>query len=122
MSDATVLYVEDDDDAAFFMRFAFEEAGLRNPLRIAVTGQEAIDYLAGNGPFADRRQYPLPGLVLLDLNLPIIPGFQVLHWIRDQPQFQSLPVVICTASDYQGDKEEARRLGAQDYLVNPREY
>jgi len=118
MNDAsTVLYVEDDANAAFFMRFAFEEAGLKNPLQIVITGQEALDYLAGAGPFADREKYPLPGMVLLDLNLPVVPGWNVLQWIRKQPQFQSLPVIVCSASDYETDREQARRLGAQAYLV-----
>ena len=117
MSDATVLYVEDDENAVFFMRFGFEQAGLQNPLQVATTGQEAIDYLAGNAPFADRGKYPLPGLVLLDVNLPMVPGFDVLKWIRNQPQFESLPVVMISASDSDDDKENARRLGAQDFMV-----
>ena len=80
-------------------------------------GAQAIDYLAGNGPFADRSQHPLPALVLLDLNLPKKSGFDVLSWIRQQPQFSSLPVMIYTSSVGLIDKDTARLLGATDYFV-----
>ena len=80
-------------------------------------GAEAIDYLAGNGPFADRTQHPLPALVLLDLNLPKKSGFEVLSWVRQQPQFSSLPVVIYTSSVGLIDKDTAQLLGATDYFV-----
>ena len=79
MSAKAVLYVEDDDNDALFMRKAFEKAGISNPLHIVHDGQEAIDFLAGNGKFVDRQQYPLPCLVLLDLNLPKKPGLEVLR-------------------------------------------
>ena len=114
-----VLYVEDDSNDVFFMEWAFKTAGLSNPLHIATDGNQAIDYLAGNGPYADRAQHPLPALVLLDLNLPQVPGFAVLRWLRQQPQFQGLPVVIYSASDQNADKEQARQLGATDYVVKP---
>jgi CheY-like chemotaxis protein len=82
-----------------------------------VDGAQAIDYLAGNGPFADRSQHPLPALVLLDLNLPKKSGFDVLSWIRQQPQFSSLPVVIYTSSVGLIDKDTARLLGATDCFI-----
>ena len=114
-----VLYVEDDSNDVFFMEWAFKTAGLSNPLHIVTDGKQAIDYLAGNGPYADRAQHPLPALVLLDLNLPQVSGFEVLRWLRQQPQFQGLPVVIFSASDQNADKEQARQLGATDYAVKP---
>ena len=99
------------------LRLAFTRACLPNPVQIAVDGAEAIDYLAGNGPFADRTQHPLPALVLLDLNLPKKSGFEVLSWVRQQPQFSSLPVVIYTSSVGLIDKDTAQLLGATDYYV-----
>ena len=80
-------------------------------------GAQAIDYRAGNGPFADRSQHPLPALVLLDLNLPKKSGFDVLSWIRQQPQFSSLPVMIYTSSVGLIDKDTARLLGATDCFI-----
>jgi CheY-like chemotaxis protein len=97
ISQPAILYVEDEKSDVLLLRVAFTRAGLLNPVHIAMDGAEAIDYLVGNRPFADRNQHPLPALVLLDLNLPKKSGFQVLSWIRQQPQFASLPVVIYTA-------------------------
>jgi CheY-like chemotaxis protein len=119
MSAKTVLYVEDDDNDALFMRKAFEKAGITNPLRIVHDGQEAIDFLAGNREFVDRQQYPLPCLVLLDLNLPKKSGLEVLRWIREQPGFFTLIVVIMSASNQEMDIHRAYSLGANAYLVKP---
>jgi CheY-like chemotaxis protein len=112
-----MLYVEDEKTDVLLLRVAFTRAGLTNTVHIAVDGAEAIDYLAGNGPFADRNQHPLPALVLLDLNLPKKSGFEVLKWIRQQPQFFSLPVMIYTSSVGLIDKETAQLFGATDYFV-----
>ena len=112
-----ILYVEDEKSDVLLLRVAFTRAGLTNPVHVAVDGAQAIDYLAGNGPFADRDQHPLPAFVLLDLNLPKKSGFEVLSWIRQQPQFSSLPVVIYTSSVGLIDKGTARLLGATDYFV-----
>lgn len=115
----TVLYVEDDDNDALFMRKAFEKAGITNPLHIVHDGQEAIDFLAGNGKFVDRQQYQIPCLALLDLNLPKRSGLEVLRWIREQPGFFTLVVVIMSASNQDLDIHRAYSLGANAYLVKP---
>ena len=116
-SPPAILYVEDEENDVFLFRQGFERARLPNPLHIAVDGVEAIDYLAGNGPFADRSLHPLPSLVLLDLNLPGKSGFQVLSWAREQPQFASLPMIIYTSSSLPIDKDTARLLGADDFMI-----
>ena len=117
ISQPAILYVEDEKSDVLLLRAAFTLARLTNPVHVVVDGAEAIDYLAGNRPFADRKQHPLPALVLLDLNLPKKSGFEVLSWIRQQPQFASLPVVIYTSSVGLMDKNTARLLGATDYFV-----
>ena len=117
ISQPAILYVEDEPSDVVLLRVAFTRAGLTNPVHIAVDGAEAIDYLTGNGPFADRNLHPLPALVLLDLNLPKKSGFDVLSWIRQQPQFSSLPVVIYTSSVGLIDKDTARLLGATDCFI-----
>ena len=81
-----------------FMRLAFRKAGLEHSLRTVSNGREAIDYLAGNMAYADRARFPLPSVVLLDLNFPLLSGFAVLQWLRDQKQFKSLPVMVFTSS------------------------
>jgi CheY-like chemotaxis protein len=117
ISQPAMLYVEDEKSDVLLLRVAFSLARLTIPVHVVVDGAQAIDYLAGNGPFADRSQHPLPALVLLDLNLPKKSGFEVLSWIRQQPQFASLPVVIYTSSVGLIDKDTAQLLGATDYFV-----
>jgi two-component system response regulator len=114
-----ILLVEDEDHDVFFMQLALEEAGANNPLSVARDGREAIAYLKGEDKFASRHDFPLPGLVLLDLRLPRVPGLQVLKWIREQPGFMKLPVIICSSSSQDSDVDTAYRLGANGYLVKP---
>lgn len=114
-----VLYVEDEKFDRLFMQMAFQELGLGQTLRMVTSGPEALDYLGGQGKYADRAQHPLPSLVLLDLNLPAISGFEVLQWVRTQPNFQSLPVVMFSSSPQPADKLKALQLGANAYLEKP---
>ena len=115
----SILQVEDDDNDVMFLKLALESAGVTVPLRIAVDGQEAIDYLSGTAPFTDRQAYPEPSLVLLDLRIPKIPGLEVLKWIRKQPALKKIPVLVLTSSDAKRDIEDAYRLGANSYFVKP---
>jgi CheY-like chemotaxis protein len=119
MTDSLVLYVEDVETDVVFVQRAFAYLRSAKPLRVVRDGREAVDYLAGNGRFSDRQRYPLPGLVLLDLKLPGLRGFEVLQWIRQHPQFRSLPVVIFSASALEADQERAREMGANEYVVKP---
>jgi CheY-like chemotaxis protein len=114
-----VLYVEDEDSDVFLMRLAFEKAHIEVPLHAVKDGEVALDYLRGTGDFANREEHPFPGLVLLDLNIPRIHGFKVLEWIRGQPEFAALPVVVYTSSDQPRDVHTARQLGANGYAVKP---
>ena len=116
---ATVLYVEDEEDDIFFMRRAFNRSGTAHRLEAVADGQAAIDYLSGQGTFGNRQEHPLPQLVLLDLNLPMVSGFQVLKWIRAQPALHRLPVIIFSSSARVEDQVLAHELGASDYLQKP---
>src|SRR5262245_28817054 len=102
---SVILIVEDDDNDRVFETLAFEDIGLSQSLRFAVDGHEAIDYIDGNGPFQNRHRFPLPSLVLLDLNLPTLPGIEVLRWIRSQPHFNSTIVIPLTSSNSPFDIE-----------------
>jgi CheY-like chemotaxis protein len=113
------LLVEDDPNDVFLMERAMSKAHLELPLHVAENGQEAIDYLAGDGKYADRGTYPLPSCIFLDLKLPFINGFEVLEWIRSRPAFSELTVFILTSSPEDRDRERARELGARSYLVKP---
>ena len=118
MSDtAVILIVEDREDDILLMRKAFEKASVSNPVQIVRDGEEAISYLLGEGKYANREEYPLPVIVLLDLKLPRKDGFEVLSWIRRQPGIHSLPVVVLTSSNEIRDVNRAYQLGANSFFV-----
>ncbi len=120
MSDqALFLLVEDSETDAILIRRAFVKGNIVNPLQVVTNGDQAFAYLKGEGPFANRVEYPLPELVLLDLKLPGIDGFQILRWIRQQPELKALRVVVLTSSDRIQDVNLAYQLGANSFLVKP---
>ena len=114
-----ILVAEDDTTDAYFFQRAFKRAGLPVVLHFVRDGQEVIDYLQGTGQFADRTAHPLPQLLLLDLNMPRLNGFDVLEWVRRQPGFSGVQVVIFSSSDEAKDINKAYGLGANWYLVKP---
>ena len=116
-----ILLVEDDpDDLALDLR-VLRQAGLDGDVAIARTGNEAIDYIFGTGPFAARGGPAELDLVLLDLRLPGMDGLQVLQWIRASEKTRRLPVLVLSGSREDRDVAEAYRLGVQQYLVKPLE-
>lgn len=115
----TILLVEDNEDDAFLMKRALRDAGVENDLRVVEDGQQAIDYLQGVGAFQDRRLAPSPMLVFLDLRLPLKSGHEVLAWIRSEPRFEKLIVIILSSSGEPVDLDRAYRLGANSYVVKP---
>jgi len=114
----TILQVDDDPNDVFLLQHAMAKAGVANPIQVATDGQQAIDYLKGTGKFADREQFPVPCLVLLDLKLPYVMGLEVLRWIRQQPG-AALVVILLTASAENRDIATAYRLGANAFLTKP---
>jgi CheY-like chemotaxis protein len=115
-----ILLVEDDPNDQLLIRRAFARAKLMNPLRLTRDGDEAVDYLAGGGGFADRQANPLPALVMLDLKLPRRSGLEVLEWLRSQAgSLGRTPVVVLTSSRENRDVDRAYELGANSYLVKP---
>jgi CheY-like chemotaxis protein len=114
-----VLYVEDEESDVLFMQMAFEKAGLGSALRVVSDARAALDYLSGAGAYAERGEYPVPQVVLLDLNLPLATGFEVLKWMRGQADYKSIPVVIFTSSSREEDKQRAHELGANGYVEKP---
>jgi CheY-like chemotaxis protein len=119
MKGKTVLLVEDDVNDVFFMKRAFQEAGILNPVQIVYDGRQAMNYLSGDGEYADREKFPFPCLVLLDLNLPWVMGLNILKWVREQSRTKTLIVIILSSSQLGPDIEQAYQLGANAYLVKP---
>jgi CheY-like chemotaxis protein len=114
-----ILLVEDSEHDVFLMKRALKQAEIQNPVYVVGDGERAIDYLAGNGEFADREAYPFPALVFLDLKLPLKSGHDVLEWIRQAAGMVELVVVVLTTSDEPSDINRAYKLGANSYLVKP---
>jgi len=114
-----VLIAEDDPSDVFLLERAFQAAGIPASLHFVRDGQEAIDYLGGEADYSDRTAYPLPDLMLLDLKMPRLNGFDVLEWLRKQPGLKRLLVTILTSSDQSTDINRAYDLGANSYLLKP---
>jgi len=113
------LLAEDSQNDVFLMQQAFKKAGLPNPIQVVSDGQEAISYLKGEGRYSDRAQYPLPMAMLLDLKMARMNGFEVLEWVRKQPNLKRVVVIILTASNRSSDADRAYDLGANFYLTKP---
>ena len=114
-----ILLVEDDENDVMFVKMAMKKAGVTNPIQVVTDGQQALDYFQGSGKFANRSQFPIPYLVLLDLKLPFVMGLDVLAWIREQAELKSTIVIVLTSSRHTGDIRIAYQLGANAYLVKP---
>ena len=119
MGDDLILLAEDNEDEVVLLRAVFEKARIANPLHVVTDGEEAIAYLKGEGPYADREQHPLPGLLLLDLKMSRIDGFQVLAWIRQQPWLKGLRIIVLTGLYDLHNVNKAYQLGAHSFLVKP---
>lgn len=119
---AIILIVEDQEDDIFLIRKAFKKAGVINPIHIARDGQEAIEYLNGEGKYAHRDEYPLPELILMDLKMPRVDGYQVLQWLRQQPGIAEIPVIVLTSTEQIREINYAYTLGANSFLVKPGDF
>jgi len=115
----TILLVDDSENDLMLLRVAFKKAEVTNPLQEVCNGEEAIAFLDGEGQYNDRNKFPLPAVVLLDLNMPRKTGFEVLSWRGTQPALKRLPIIILTASSRMEDVERAFDLGADSFLVKP---
>jgi CheY-like chemotaxis protein len=114
-----ILLVEDSlSDAAIIDR-AFSKIGPKYRLMAVTDGQQALNYLSGVGKYADRKTFPLPRMVLLDLQMPNMNGFQVLEWLRKQPSIRHLPVVVLAGSSYSPDIRRAYQAGADSFVTKP---
>jgi CheY-like chemotaxis protein len=114
---SVILLVENDKDYIYLLEQAFRKADIRNPLKIARYGNEAILYLRGVGIYADRRNYPLPKLILLDMTNPDGSSMAVLGWIREQPLFSNVPILILAGPGRDREVQKAFDRGANAYLV-----
>ena len=117
-----VLLVEDSPDDAFFVKRAFASAGLNHPLFSVEDGAQAIDYLCGKGEYADRSVFPVPRLVIADLKMPRVTGFDLIQWMREDRYAKLIPVIVMSSSALPQDVNRAYELGANAYMVKPASY
>ena len=115
----TILLVDDSDDDLSLMQHACRAAHFKASLQTVQNGEQAIAYLQGEGVYADRTKFPLPTVMLMDLNMPKMDGFRVLSWVRVQAGLKRLSIIVLTASARESDVEQAFDLGANAYLVKP---
>ena len=117
-----ILLVENNQEDILLILRAFQRAGANRRIQAVTGGMDAVAYLQGTHPYGDRQKYPLPALVLLDIKMPGMDGFEVLRWIRRQWEFFELCVVMLTSSDHIRDANEAYHLGANSFLVKPLDF
>ena len=115
----TVLYVDDNPNDLFLVERACRNGRVSFLLKTTKDGTAAIRYLSGNGEFANRTENPFPDLVLLDLKMPEMDGFQVLRWIRNNPPTQKIPVALFSASLISGDVVKGYAEGANYFIIKP---
>jgi CheY-like chemotaxis protein len=118
----TILLIEDNEDHIEHTLDALEEGGLVRKVQVVRDGQEALDYLYRKGRYSDPKESPRPGLILLDVKLPKVGGFEVLQRIKSDPDLKVIPVIVLTTTGNQEDIRRGATLGANDYIVKPVEF
>ncbi|HEU5125008.1 MAG TPA: response regulator [Verrucomicrobiae bacterium] len=120
MKDKMVLIADDSPEDQLILRMAFEKAKVNADIQCVRDGEETVQYLSGKRNFRDRKAHPLPVLLLLDLRMPRMDGFDVLAWLQEQTGLKRLPVSVLSSSDEPTDVNRAYDLGANSYLVKPK--
>lgn len=114
-----ILLVDDNQMDVELALNAFSNVPADKEIRVTSSGEEALDYLFGEGEFANRELNPIPDLLLLDLKMPGIDGFEVLRRVKETPVLKRLPVVVLTSSNEEQDRSLSYDCGANSYLVKP---
>jgi CheY-like chemotaxis protein len=115
----SILVAEDFEYDIILLKLALQRAYIANPVIVVRDGVEAVACLKGGGAIANSGQFPVPGILFLDLKMPRMDGFQLLEWLQAHPQFHDLLVVVLTARCELQDINQAYALGAHSYLVKP---
>ncbi|NIA30278.1 MAG: response regulator [Actinobacteria bacterium] len=115
----TILYADDDEDDRLLVKDALTESKLDNKMRFVEDGEELMDYLHHKGKYTDVNEYPLPGLILLDLNMPRKDGREALQEIKKDPALRRIPVVVLTTSKVEEDILRTYDLGVNSFITKP---
>jgi CheY-like chemotaxis protein len=114
-----LLIVDDDENDLVLIQRAFRDVGMTAPINTVRSGAQAIDYLTALPPYSDRQKFPYPTFIIIDLKMPALDGFAVLHHLKQNPKWSVIPTVVFTASGDADDIKTAYRLGASAYHVKP---
>jgi CheY-like chemotaxis protein len=118
-SSKLILIVEDFEDDAKLLQVLLTNCGIVNPVRIALSAEEAMNYLVGGPPFAHRTDHPLPGVIFVDLKLPGISGFDLLRWVKQHPELKNTFIVVLSATGDLMSVQAAYSLGTNSFLIKP---
>lgn len=114
-----ILIADDDADDCLMTREAFRECRLSNPLHFVHDGEALLAYLKRRPPYTDAARYPMPGLILLDLNMPRMDGREALQAIKSDAQLCSIPVVIISTSSADEDILRSYAMGVNSFITKP---
>lgn len=118
----TILIVEDDESDYHLIEMALKETRFPTRVRWVRDGEEARQYLVGDDPFQNRREHPLPDIIMLDLKMPRMGGFEFIEWLRRSPYFRSVPAMVMSSSSLPEDVHRAADVGATTYFVKPHRF
>jgi CheY-like chemotaxis protein len=116
----TILIVESDQNYVDLLSRAFARHGIANPLQVTRDGQEALDYLGAKGKFENRQMFPFPSVILTEIKLPRLSGFEILRWLPNHDDCWVVPVIVLSASLLDADIREAYNCGANAYFEKPK--
>lgn len=115
----SILVADDDADDRMLIEDAFEESRLSNPLDFVEDGEQLLAFVRCEGPYADRKGQPLPGLIILDLNMPKMDGRTALSHLKADPELQRIPVIVLTTSQAEEDILKTYGLGVSSFISKP---
>lgn len=115
----TMLLAEDDNDDRYLISEALDESGVENQLFIVENGEDLLDYLHNRGKYSSKEEFPRPGLILLDLNMPRMDGREALAKIKKDPDLKRIPIVVLTTSQAEDDIQETYDLGITGFITKP---
>ena len=115
----TILIADDDEEDRMMAEEALEESQFNSKMRFAMDGEEVMDYLNNRGRFSNKKENPIPELILLDLNMPKKDGWEVIAEIKKDKRLRSIPIVVLTTSNADADIRETYNLGVNSYITKP---
>src|SRR5688500_3384073 len=116
----TILVVDDSADDQFLIKYTLKKVGVTDPIHLLSDGAEAIDYMMGEGKYANREKFAYPTFIMTDLKMPRRDGFAVLEFLKSNPEWAVIPTIVFSASTDLDDIKKAYMLGASSYHVKPR--